>query len=429
MPRVASVNQPRPPMLYCPQPPTPDERHSMLPLDGIRVIDLSQGVPGPFCARLMADQGADVIRVESPSTGDPARRLAPFPGLVPQSEASGTYQYVNLGKRGISLNLNSESGRRILKKLVSGAHVMVEGFEPGVMDTLGLGFADLSEINPGLVMTSVTNFGQSGPYKHYKSDELTQYGMGGPMAVTGTPDHPPLNLADGIVFLQAGTAAALAAMIAFFEAEVSGVGEHVDISIMEIQAGNIDRRALSLLAYQYTGERGTRIDAGGSAVSGILPTSNGYIAFDAATPAALQNLPTLLEAPELAQDPRFTDPNARNEPENSEMLASRILEWALGHDNQVAWRKAQAHRSMAAPINNASDLLADPHYSYRGFWNRIESPVGLVPYLGSPLTMNGSRVSVRRPAPKLGQHNGEVLGGELGFSREELSTLKQAGVI
>ena len=338
----------------------------MLPLDGIRVIDLSQGVPGPFCARLMADQGADVIKVEPPSTGDPARRLAPFPGMVPQSEASGTYQYVNLGKRGISLNLSSESGRRILKKMVSGAHVMVEGFEPGVMDTLGLGFAELSKVNPGLVMTSVTNFGQSGPYKHYKSDEITQYGMGGPMSLTGAPDHPPLNLADGIVFLQAGTAAALAAMIAFFEAEVSGVGEHVDISIMEIQAGNIDRRALSLLAYQYTGERGTRIDAGGSAVSGVLPTSNGYIAFDAATPAALENLPTLIEAPELAQDPRFTDPNARNEPENSEMLASRILEWALGHDNQVAWRKAQQHRAMAAPINNASDLLADPHYSLSG---------------------------------------------------------------
>ena len=401
----------------------------MLPLDGIRVIDLSQGVPGPFCTRLMADQGADVIKVEPPSTGDPARRLAPFPGMAPHPEASGTYQYVNLGKRGMSLNLNSESGKRILKKMVSGAHVMVESFEPGVMDTLGLGFDELSKVNPALVMTSVTHFGQSGPYRHYKSDEITQYGMGGAMAVTGTPDRPPLNLADGIVFHQAGTAAALATMIAFFEAEVSGVGEHVDISIMEIQAGNIDRRALSLLGYQYTGERGTRIEAGTSAVSGVLPTSNGYIAFDAGTPAALENLPTLIEAPELAQDPRFTDPDARNEPENSEMLASRILEWTLGQDNQVAWRKAQEHRTMAAPINNASDLLADPHYSYRGFWNRIESPVGLVRYLGSPLTMDGARVSVMRPAPRLGQHNSEVIGAELGFSREELGKLKESGVI
>ena len=348
----------------------------MLPLDGIRVIDLSQGVAGPFSTRLLADQGADVIKVESPTLGDPARRLAPFANTLPGSQAGGTFQYVNLGKRCITLNIACDSGRRVLRELVAGAHILVESFEPGVLDTLGLGFRELSKFNPGLVMTSVTNFGQTGPYRHFKADEITQYSMGGPMSVTGSPDHPPLNLADGIVFHQAGTAAALATMIAFFETEVTGVGEHLDISMMEIQAGNIDRRSLTFLAYQYTGDRGGRLAAGGSAVSGVLPTRNGYIAFDGGTPAAMEQLPTLIDAPELAQDPRFTDPNARNEPENSEMLQSRILEWALNQDNQTAWRKAQAHRSMAAPINNTADLLADPHYTYRGFWNRIESSYG-----------------------------------------------------
>ena len=401
----------------------------MLPLDGIRVIDLSQGVAGPFSTRLLADQGADVIKVESPTLGDPARRLAPFANTLPGSQAGGTFQYVNLGKRGITLNIACDSGRRVLRELVAGAHILVESFEPGVLDTLGLGFRELSKFNPGLVMTSVTNFGQTGPYRHFKADEITQYAMGGPMSVTGSPDHPPLNLADGIVFHQAGTAAALATMIAFFETEVTGVGEHLDISMMEIQAGNIDRRSLTFLAYQYTGDRGGRLAAGGSAVSGVIPTRNGYIAFDGGTPAAMEQLPTLIDAPELAQDPRFTDPNARNEPENSEMLQSRILEWALNQDNQTAWRKAQAHRSMAAPINNTADLLADPHYTYRGFWNRIETSTGLAAYPGSPLTIGGARVSVRRPAPRLGEHNGEILRGELGFSREELSKLKQAGVI
>ncbi len=401
----------------------------MLPLDGIRVIDLSQGIPGPFCSRLMADQGADVIKVESPSAGDPVRRLAPFPGMVPQPDASGTFQYVNLGKRGVTINVACEAGRRAFKELLATAHVLVESFEPGVMETLGLGFDELSKVNPGLVITSVTNFGQSGPYRHYKSDEITLYGMGGPMSVTGSPDHPPLNLADGIVFHQAGTAAALATMIALFEAEVSGVGEHLDLSVMEIQAGNIDRRTLTFLAYQYTGERGTRQPAEGGALSGIIPSKNGYFAFDAWTPAAREQLPTLIEAPELAQDPRFNDIEALFEPENAEIFQTRILEWALGQDNQVAWRKAQDHRVMAAPINNASDLLADPHYASRGFWNRIETAAGLTAFPGSPLTMSGTRVSVRRPAPGLGQHNDEILRGELGFSREELSTLKQAGAI
>lgn len=401
----------------------------MLPLDGIRVIDLSQGVPGPFCGRLMADQGADVIKVECPKYGDPCRRLAPFPGTVPQSEAGGMFQYVNLGKRGVTLAIGCEAGKGVLKELVTSAHVLVESSEPGVMETLGLGFEELSEVNPRLVLTSVTNFGQSGPYKHYRADEITQYGMGGPMAVTGTPDHPPLNLADGIVFHQAGTASALATMIALFKAEVSGVGEHLDMSIMEIQAGNIDRRSLTFLSYQYTGERGSRIDAGISALSGVLPTSNGHIAFDAATPAATKQLPTLIEAPELARDPRFTDPDARNEPENSEMIQSLILEWALGQDNQEAWRKAQEHRAMAAPINSAADLHVDPHYAYRGFWNRIETDAGLTSYPASPFTMDNARVSVRRPAPVLGEHNVEIFAGELGFSREELGKLKQGGVI
>ena len=401
----------------------------MLPLDGIRVIDLSQGVAGPFSTRLLADQGADVIKVESPTLGDPARRLAPFANTLPGSQAGGTFQYVNLGKRGITLNIACDGGRRVLRELVAGAHFLVESFEPGVLDTLGVGFSDLSKFNPGLVMTSVTNFGQTGPYRDFKSDEITQYGMGGPMSVTGSPDHPPLNLADGIVSHQAGTAAALATMIAFYESEMSGIGEHLDMSIMEIQAGNIDRRTLTFLAYQYTGERGGRIAAGAGAVSGVLPTSNGHIAFDAATPAAMKQLPTLIDAPELAHDPRFTDPDARQEPENLEMLQSRILEWALNQDNQMAWRKAQAHRAMAAPINSAADLHADPHYTYRGFWNRIETNAGLTAYPGSPLTIDNARVSVRRPAPAFGEHNAEILGGELGFSREELSKLKQAGVI
>ena len=152
----------------------------MLPLDGIRVIDLSQGVAGPFSTRLLADQGADVIKVESPTLGDPARRLAPFANTLPGSHAGGTFQYVNLGKRCITLNIASDSGRRVLRKLVAGAQILVESFEPGVLDTLGLGFRELSKFNPGLVMTSITNFGQSGPYRHFKADEITQYAMGGP---------------------------------------------------------------------------------------------------------------------------------------------------------------------------------------------------------------------------------------------------------
>ncbi len=401
----------------------------MLPLDGVRVIDLSQDVAGPFCTRLMADQGADVIKVEPPNCGDRARRLAPFPHTLPHPEAGGTFQYLNLGKRGVTLNLACEGGKKALRTLVAGAQVLVESFEPGVMESQGIGYAPMAEVNPALVMTSVTHFGQSGPYRHFKADEITQYGMGGPMSVTGSPDHPPLNVADGIVFHQAGAAAALATMIAFFESEVTGVGDHLDISIMETQAGNIDRRSLTFLAYQYTGERSGRLPAEVGMASGIFPTSNGYMALDAATPAALQNLPTLIESPELAHDPRFSDPDARHESENAAMIQSRILEWALQQDNQSAWRKAQEHRAMAAPINNAQDLLADPHYSYRSFWNRIEGPLGTVRYPGSPLTMGGARVSARRPAPTLGEHNVEILGGELGFSREELAKLKQSGVI
>ena len=295
----------------------------MLPLDGIRVIDLSQGVSGPFSTRLLADQGADVIKVESPTLGDPARRLAPFANTLPGSQAGGTFQYVNLGKRGITLNIASDSGRRVLRELAAGAHILVESFEPGVLDTLSVGFRELSTFNPGLVMTSVTNFGQTGPYRHFKSDEITQYSMGGPMSVTGSPDHPPLNLADGIV----SPSSRHRRSAGHNDRILRNRGDGGRGASRHVHYGDSGRQYRPTHSHVpcipvHRRPRQGAWTAGVSAVSGVLPTSNGHIAFDAATPAAMKQLPTLIDAPELAHDPRFTDPDARQEPENSEMLQS-----------------------------------------------------------------------------------------------------------
>ncbi|MEE9248613.1 MAG: CoA transferase [Dehalococcoidia bacterium] len=400
------------------------------PLDGIRVVDLTHYLSGPFCTKLLADHGADVIKVERPGLGDGARRMAPFSGDRPDPENSGLFQYLNTSKRGITLNLKSAGGRRILQDLLSTAQVLVESYSPRVMPGLGLAFDTIHQLYPALVMTSISSFGQTGPYRDFRATELMEYAMGGPMYVTGDASREPVKIGDGVVQFQAGAAAALATMISLYGAELTGTGEHIDISIMETQAGNIDRRSLTLLSYQYTGDVSRRLPAGLRMAAGAFPTRDGYVELDATTPIAIANIPEIIERPELARDPRFADYEARARPENTEAINAYILQWLEGQAKQDVWQKAQGGRVMAGPINTSEDLLKDPHFHQRGFWTYIErqAACGLV-HPGTPISMSESPGMVSRAAPALGQHNREILSGYLGYSRSDLAKLRETGVI
>ena len=206
------------------------------PLADIRVVDLTQGIAGPYCTKVLADFGADVIKVEKPVVGDYARRLGPFPEDKSDIEKSGIFLYLNTNKRGVTLDLKTQDGLASLKELIKGADILVESFKPGVMDKLGIGYDILKEINPDLIMTSVSNFGQTGPYKDYLASELVFTAMGSRMGASGLPDRYPLKLGGNHIQYQAGNSAAMATLFAWYGRTYQGLGgQQVDVSIFETQ--------------------------------------------------------------------------------------------------------------------------------------------------------------------------------------------------
>ena len=387
-------------------------------LQNLKVIDLTHYVAGPYCTKLLADYGADVIKVEKPRTGDPARRLSPFLKDYPHPEKSGLFLHLNANKRSITLNLKSTRGRQMIEQLVPWADILVESFRPGTMARLGLSYYVLSKINPSLLMVSISNFGQTGPYKDYSLDEITGYAMGGMMHANGLPEREPLKLGGRVGLYQAGTVAAGAAITALYGARAAGRSDHVDVSIFESQAGSIDRRANWILAYQYTGENAQRL--GPNLYSGQRPTSDGYI--EMWTVGAM--LARLANALGIEIDHPERQPHLLGE------LEARVLDWSLSHTKQELWFKAQEQRIPSGPLNYIDEVLADPQFRAIGFWDNAEHPhTGNVRLPGGPFATHIAPRQLRRPAPTLGQHNREIFSGLLGASAPELSRLAQQGVI
>ena len=247
-------------------------------LGTMKVLDLTQHVAGPFCTKLLADYGAEVIKVERPGQGDPGRRLGPFPEDKPRPDSSGLFSYLNGNKLGITLDLKHAAGVGICKELVRWADVVVESFRPGVMAGYSLSYSQLSKTHPGVIVTSLSSFGQSGPYRDYKASEIIEYAIGGPMLFTGTSDREPLKLGGRVGMIFAGQEAAMATLMAFYrEIGGDGDGEHLDVSIMETQAGSIDRQTALLVNYQYTGNRYSRPDASEAYLGGVYPALDGYL--------------------------------------------------------------------------------------------------------------------------------------------------------
>ena len=402
------------------------------PLDDVRVLDLTHHLAGPFCTKYLADYGADVIKVERPDGGDPARTMAPFHHDEPHLEKSGMFLFLNANKRSVTLDLKNTLGRRILEELVRSVDILVESFSPRVMPGLGLDFDRLLEINPGLVVTSISNFGQTGPYRDYRATDLIEYGMGGPMYVTGLADREPVRIAEGITQFQAGVSATAATLIAFYESELSGEGQHIDISIMEPQLGSIDRRTLTFLSYQYTGEVSRRLSlpAQWKMASGTRRSSDGFVDISADGPSDFSRVAQMIGMPELLEDPRFATTEARIQDDSVAAFDAIFTPWMLDHTKQEIMDVSQGLGFIASAINTSEDLYYNPHFRYRGLWTEAEHPeVGRVEAPSKTLILNESPWSLRRPAPTLGQHNREVLGGELGYSNREMSRMRQMGVI
>jgi len=397
------------------------------PLSDVRILDLTWYISGPNCTKFFADYGADVIKVEKPGEGDPARRMGPFFNDDPHPEKSGLFLHLNTNKRSITLNLKGETGKRILKELVKDVDILVENFSPHVMPSLGLDYETLEKINPKLVMTSISNFGQTGPYRDFKASELIIYGMGGAMCTTGVGDCEPVKKGMNVIQYQGGNTAATATMIALYAARAQGLGQHVDISLLETQMAAIDRRMSELLAYEYNKELTPRMDIAGllQYPYGIFPCSDGYVDV-AGGFMFLNRIEGVLGMPLMET---YGGMNQFNVERREEFLTTIWYPWVMERTRREIVEACQAERVFSAPINTTEDLLNEPQFQERGFWVEVDHPaVGKVTYPGRPALSAELPWMIRRPAPLLGEHNEEIYAS-LGYTREDLVKLREGGVI
>ncbi len=400
-------------------------------LDGLKVVEFGSFISAPYCSKLMADLGAEVIKIEEPRVGEESRRFGPFPEDAPHPEKSGLFVYLNGNKYGVTLDLSTATGADIFKELVRDADVLIENQQPGVMQGLGLDYEDLVAINPGLVMTSVSVFGRSGPFKDYKGYDLTAWhGSGAAQRFTGEADREPLRgawyHADhwGAVFASTATMLALAAR------DVIGEGQYVDVS-------QIDCLATHLLGYQFvtlyhfTGEHITRTgeDARSGSPSGLLKVKDGFVDIMALADRHWTGTLAAMGDPEWAKDPIFDAPSWERVV-HAEAINDLMQPWLDQHTKEEAFTAFQAERVPAGPVYNANDLVSHPHLNAKGFFPRMDHPVmGSVQVPGKPYDLSQTPWSLRRPAPTLGQHNRLVYGGRLGFSDTDLTDLRRTGII
>ncbi len=395
-------------------------------LDGIKVLDLTHHVAGPYCSKLLADFGARVTKVERPGGGDAARLMPPFAGDDPHPEKGLPFLYLNTNKRSITLDFGSDAGRSLLLRLAADADILVENFRPRSLPALGLSYSELSRDNPALVMVSISNFGQTGPYRDFEATDIVEYALGGLQRIFGDNDREPLKHGFDQAQYKAGADAAGAALIALYSRMMSGVGQWVDVSIQECVASGL-RDVTS--AFAYTGAvKWRRPSEAGEMPRSPVETKDGYIvpiAFGGVSWAAAAEF---LESEELASE-RFSTPERRVE--NAAELDAILRDTFGQREKEELFYKANQRRGLIYGIvQDAAELRRNPQYEHRGFFTRVDHPVaGGAEYPGAPFTMSKTPWSVQSPAPALGQHNAEVYLNELGLSERELARLADAGVV
>ena len=379
----------------------------MGPLDHIKVLDFSHAIAGPFCTKLLAGMGAQVTKIERPGTGDVARAYGPFPGDEPHPEKSGMFLYLNTGKRSIILDLKHPKARRLIRPLIEEADIIVENFRPGVMESFGLGYAALRRTNRRASLISISNFGQTGPYRDYKASDLIAYAAGGYMYTTGANDRAPLKHGGTVAQMMGGLTGLSAAMTALTGRHLTGEGQQVDVSIQEVVASQLGGRALH---YSYEGSIPRREPPDIAGFGGVAPCKDGYVYYTTRDPDMLAS---------------FTGIDIPEERDSSQVLAA----WLKGQDKQVLFHESQVYRLAWAMAQDAEDLLACPQLDARGFWEGIPHPAaGTHRFPGSAMNMTRTAMNVAERAPLLGEHNEEVYCGVLRISRKRLAAFQREGL-
>jgi crotonobetainyl-CoA:carnitine CoA-transferase CaiB-like acyl-CoA transferase len=391
-----------------------------LTLGDVCVLDLSEDMAGPFCTKLLAGLGAEVIKVERPGFGDVSRRAGPFPDDVPHPEQSALFLYLNTGKQSITLDVASQTGAAILRRLAQECDILVESFPPGYMDRLELGYAALERLNPGLIYTSVTSFGQSGPYRDYKGSELIAQALGALMHTIGLPDREPLKIGGNAAFYTTGISAFSATMIALYARDVQGYGQHVDISALETMAV---AQIHSSIQHQF-GRTPVRRE------SPLVRAKDGWVSPGlerGVRQDTWARVCELIGRPDLKDDPTFNTLETRRE--HQQDLLAILGAWTATRPKQEIYQLFQELQSVAGYVATVEDLFTSEQLSARQFFQAIDHPcTGTAMYPGAAFRIQGDAWRHAR-GPLLGEHNMEIYGGRLGLSSADLARLRGQGVI
>ncbi|MFC1535058.1 CaiB/BaiF CoA transferase family protein [Thermodesulfobacteriota bacterium] len=404
-------------------------------LDTYRVLDLTDE-RGFLCGKILGDLGADVIKVERPG-GDPARRIGPFYHDIPDPEKSLNWFAFNGSKRGVTLNIEDSGGKDIFLKLVNNADIIIESSSPGYMDGLGLGYGTLSERNPRLIMTSITPFGQTGPYKDRKASDIDLLAMSGLISLTGDPDRPPLKMCLEQSYYFGSTHAAVGTLMALQFRHASGEGQHVDVSIYETLV-RLNYREPFRWEFEkaMTSRAGNIFTRGDPGQRMLWPCKDGYISWGfVPDKGQISSFVNWMKEEGMAGSwgKVAWDETVIEDIDKEELikLQEAIVSFISTRTSQELETAALERRIRISPVNTVDFLEKDEQLISRGFWKSVEHPEldTEITYPGFTYLASEGENEIRFRAPLIGEHNSEFYGEELGLSEENITSLKERGII
>jgi crotonobetainyl-CoA:carnitine CoA-transferase CaiB-like acyl-CoA transferase len=398
-------------------------------LADVKVLEFSDFVSGPYCGKLLSNMGAQVIKVEKPGLGDKARSWGPFPQNLPHPEKSGLFLFLNMNKYGITLNVETAAGRKIFKELVKWADVLIEDYAVKEMKAMGLSYPQIKELNPSIIMTSITPFGQTGPFKNYKGNDIISAHAG--TEAFGNPDEgvkdpanfPSLKVPNHAADFMTGLTAAALTLGALIGRRNGRRGQHIDLSRQEAVA-SITRQQL---AYYSVMEETPSREFGRKKFGGFLyPCKDGYVVIWIGPHYPL--VVKMMGDPEWSKEEMFANPLLRNGyiVELNQLITAWTLEHTAGEINHLAL----AHGVPCSLVRSVKDLVGDEQLAFRNFWQELDhAAAGKIKYPGAPFRLTATPGLLERPAPLLGEHNEMVYCEMLHYGREQLVRMRQGGII
>lgn len=392
-------------------------------LSNLKVLDLTRVLAGPFCTMMLADMGADVVKVEIPGKGDDTRQMGPF-----QKGESAYYMNLNRNKRGITLNLKSPEGKKIFLELVKKADIVTENYRPGTMEKLGLGYDVLKEVNPRIIYAAISGFGHTGPYKMRPGYDIIAQAMSGLMSTTGWPGGEPTRTGTAMGDVLAGLSCAIGILAAVNARNITGKGQQVDVALVDSAVASLE---IINMIYLVEGRIPERI---GNRYESTYPydsfkASDGSMVIGAANDKLWQKLCKVMGTPEIAERPEFL--HIKDRVAHHEELKPIVERWTMKHTVQEAFELIDAEGIPCAPIMTIDKIVKDPHIAgAREMFVQTHHPIaGDLKVTGSHIKLSGTPATIRNCSPLLGQHNKDILGGVLGMDDAEMEKLKEEGVI